>query len=252
MPASEKQSVLTRYAFSWLYLAAVCAAEIAYALLPRTDRAALLRWASTSVHNLRHDPVGSLIASAFITSTHLLAGPLLIALAVFGANHALGNWRTALTCAAGHVTGTLVSEGIVAYRVSHGSLPSADRYLIDVGISYVLVSAIAVAVLYGGWLARAAAAADLLLLIFAGQIFAGLSQLQVSAVGHLTAILTGAVLGSFLIWQRRRRKARALVDYASVSSRWKRGRRLLSWAPQSSVTGSRTTDTRGLAYLPLP
>jgi membrane associated rhomboid family serine protease len=149
----------------------------------------------------------------------MLAWPALVALAVFGANHALGNWRTALTCAAAQVVGTLVSEGIVAYRVSHGSLPPADRYLIDVGMSYVVVSAIAVPVLHGGWLARGAAAVDLLLLIFVGQIFAGLGQLQVAAVGHLTAMLTGAVLGSFLIWQRRRRKARALFSYGSVPPR---------------------------------
>ena len=237
MPASVKDSVLTRYAFSWLYLAAVCAAEMAYTLLPQSDRAAVLRWASTSVHNLRHDPVGSLITSAFFTSSHLLAWPVVVALAVFGANHALGNWRTALNCAAAQVAGTLVSEGIVAYRVSHGSLPAADRYLIDVGMSYVVVSAIAVAVLYGGWLARAAAAVDLLLLIFAGQIFAGLTQLQVAAVGHLTAMLMGAVLGSFLIWQRRRRKARPLVDYASVSSPRKPPRRLLSWAHNRQSRG---------------
>ncbi len=82
-----------------------------------------------------------------------------------------------MTCVAGHLVGTLVSEGIVGYRVSHGALPPADRYLIDVGMSYVVVSAIAVALLYGGWLARAAAALDLLLLIFVGHIFAGLSQL---------------------------------------------------------------------------
>ena len=219
MAASLKQSALSRYAFSWLYLAAVCAAEIAYTLLPQADRAAVLRWASTSVHNLRHDPVGTLIASAFFTSSHLLAWPVLVALAVFGANHALGNWRTGLTCAVAQVIGTLVSEGIVAYRVSRGSLPAADRYLIDVGMSYVVVSAIAVALLYGGWLARAAAAVDLVLLIFVGQIFAGLSELQLSAVGHLTAMLTGAVLGSLLMWQRRHRKAHPLVDYASVSPR---------------------------------
>jgi len=217
MPGSVRQSVITRYAFSWLYLAAVCAAEIVYVLLPQKDRAAVLRWASTSVYNLRHDPVGSLIASAFFTSSHLLAWPVLVALAVFGANHALGNWRTALTCAAGQVVGTLVSEGTVAYRVSHSSLPAADRYLLDVGMSYVVVSAVAVALLYGGWLARVAAAADLLLLIFVGKIFTGLGDLQVSAVGHLTAMLTGVVTGSFLIWQRRHRKARALLDYASPS-----------------------------------
>jgi hypothetical protein len=231
MPASVKQSALTRYAFSWLYLAAVCAAEIAYTLLPLKDRVVVLRWASTSVHNLRHHPVAALIASAFFSGSHLLAWPAVIALAVFGANHALGNWRIALTCALAQVAGTLVSEGIVAYRVSHGSLPAADRHLIDVGMSYVVVSAIAVALLYGGWLARTAAAVDLLLLIFVGQIFAGIGELQVSAVGHLTAMLSGAVLGSFLIWQRRRRKAHSLFDCASVSSPRNPCRRLLSWAP---------------------
>jgi hypothetical protein len=169
------------------------------------------------VYSLEHDPAGTLFASAFLTQGYLLAWPTLIALALFGANHALGNWRTAVTCGAAHLLGTVVSEGIDGYRVSHGVLPQADRYLVDVGMSYVVVSAIAVALLYGGWLARAAAALDFLLLIFVGHIFAGLSQLDVSAVGHLTALVTGAALGTFLIRQRRR-KARALLDYASASS----------------------------------
>lgn len=202
---------------AWLYLAAVCAAEITYVLLSPSDRAAVLRWASTNVHNLQHNPAGSLIASAFFPQGYLLAWPALIALGLFGANHALGNWRTAVTCAAGHLAATLVGEVIVAYRVTHGGLPAADRYLVDVGMSYVVVSAIAVALLYGGWLARTAAALDLVLLISVGHIFAGLSQLEVSAVGHVTAMLTGAVLGTLLIRQWRR-KARALLDYASASS----------------------------------
>lgn len=201
-------SVLRRYAVTWAYLAAVCLAEIGYALLPRRDQAAVLRWASTSVSNLEHHPAGCLVASAFVTDGYLLAWPALIALALFGANHALGNWRTAVTCAAGHLIGTLVSESIVAYRVSHGALPPASRHLTDVGMSYVVMSAIAVALLYGGWLARAAAALDLALLAIVGRVFAGLSQLELGAVGHLTALVTGAVLGSFLIWQRHR-KARA-------------------------------------------
>jgi hypothetical protein len=211
------RSVFGRYAVAWLYLAAVCAAEIAYALLSPSSRAAVFRSTSTNVYNLEHDPVGTLIASAFFSQGSLLAWPALIALALFGANHALGNWRTAVTCAAAHLVGTLVSEGIVGYRVSHGALPPVNRYLVDVGMSYVVVSAIAVALLYGGWLARAAAALDLLLLIFVGHIFAGLSQLEVSAVGHVIALVVGAVLGTFLIRQRRR-KAHALFDYASASS----------------------------------
>jgi hypothetical protein len=119
----------------------------------------------------------------------------LIALALFGANHVLGNWRTVGVCAAAQVAGTLVSEGIVAYRVRTGALPPAGRYLLDVGPSYVVVAAIAVAVLYGPWLARVAALADLALLVFVGHIFAGLGRLQVSAVGHVTALAVGVVLG---------------------------------------------------------
>src|ERR1700689_3799613 len=181
---------LTRYAVAWCYLAAFCVTEVVYALLPARDQNAVLAWASTNVHNIVHDPVGCMIASAFFAPGALTAWPILIALAMFGANHVLGNWRTAVTCAAAHVIGTLVSEGVVAYRVAHGSLPAASRYLIDVGPSYIVVAAIAVALLHGGKVARAAAALDLLLLVFVGQIFAGMTSLQLSAVGHVTALIT--------------------------------------------------------------
>ena len=104
------------------------------------------------------------------------------------------------------MTGTLVSEAIVGYRVSQGMLPAADRYLIDVGPSYVVVSAIVVALLYGSWLARAAAALDLALLVVVGDIFGGLSDLDVAAVGHLTAMIVAAAVGSLLLWQLRRQQ----------------------------------------------
>ena len=192
------------YAVAWIYLIGFVITGVVCAELSAHDRSAFTTWASTSVHNLQHDPVGSLVASAFVTQGYWLAWPFLIALALFGANKVLGNWRTALLCAAGHVIGTLVSEGIVGYRVSHGLLPAADRYLIDVGPSYVVVTAIVVVVLYGSWLARAAAALDLVLLVAVGNIFGGLSQLAVSAVGHATAIAVGVILGSLLVWQLRR------------------------------------------------
>lgn len=208
--ASALRGSLARHATAWLFLAGVCAAEITYALLPGRDRAAPLAWASTSVHNLEHHPVGCLVASAFFPTTFLLAWPVVIALAMFAATSALGTWRTAVTCAAGQVIGTLVSEGIVAYRVADGSLPPADRFLLDVGPSYVVMAAIAIALLYGRWLARAAAAADLILLIFAGQIFAGLSRLEVAPVGHLTALLTGAATATLFVLARQLRKGRVL------------------------------------------
>jgi hypothetical protein len=103
---------------------------------------------------------------------------------------------------AGQVIGSLVSEGIVAYRVDVGQLPVADRHLTDVGPSYVVVSAIVIAIMCGTWLARVAAALDFAVLVFGGQIFSGLSHLDVSAVGHLTAIVTAATITLILLRHR--------------------------------------------------
>ncbi len=202
------RTIFTCYAVAWLYLAGFVLAGGIYAALTRSGQAAVIGWASTSVHNLGHHPAGSLVASAFVTPAFAAAWPALIALAMFGACRVLGNWRTALVCAAGQVIGTLVSEGIVGYRIARGLLPASDRYIIDVGPSYVIVSAIVVALLYGGWLARAAAAVDLALLVFAGNIFGGLSRLEVAAVGHVTAMAVAAAVGSLLRWQLRTRQHR--------------------------------------------
>ena len=197
-------TLLGRYAVAWAYLAGFVIAELIHAALPSRDQAAVLRWASTDVVNLHHDPVGSLAASAFIPAAFATSWPLLIALALFSANRALGNWRTAVVCGAGHVLGTLVSEGIVDYRVTHGALPASATRILDVGPSYVVVAAIAVAVLYGSWPARVAAALDFVLLVVVGNIFGGLTELDVAAVGHVTAIMVAVTAGSLLAWQRRR------------------------------------------------
>ena len=191
--------LLRHYGFAMAYLAGVVAAGLAYTLLNPDAQARLIAWASTNVANLEHEPVGPLLVSAFVTSGFLAAWPVLIAPAVFGANRALGNTRTALVCLAGHVIGSLVSEGILAYRIDVGQLSAADRHISDVGPSYVVVSAIVIALVCGTWLARTLAVAGLALLVFPGQIFAGLSQLDVSAVGHLTAILTAAAATALIL-----------------------------------------------------
>jgi hypothetical protein len=200
------RGILAPYAAAWGYLAAVTAAEVTYALLPDHDRAALLRWASTNVHNLQHDPVGCMIVSAFFPDGSPRSWPALIALAMFGANRALGNRRTVAVCVAGHVIGTLVSEGILDYRVAHGTLPESSRFIIDVGPSYVVVAAIAAAILYGGWGARGAALLDLALLVLVGDIFSGLGRLDVAAVGHATALAVGAAGATLAVAHRRRRR----------------------------------------------
>jgi hypothetical protein len=73
-----------------------------------------------------------------------------------------------------------------------------------VGPSYVVLSAIVIALACGGWLVRALAAVDLAVLVFPGQAFGGLSQLDVAAVGHLTAALTAAVATALILSRRSR------------------------------------------------
>ena len=189
----------SRYAFACAYLGCYLITEAVYVLLNPHAQAALTAWASTNVANLEREPAGPLVLSAFVGPGDFLVWPVLIALAVFGANRALGNARTALICVAGQVIGTLVSEGIVAYRVQAGQLSTADRYLTDVGPSYVVVSAIVIAVVCGTWLARVAAALDFVVLVFGGHIFSGLSHLDVSAVGHLTALLTATAAVTLIL-----------------------------------------------------
>jgi hypothetical protein len=211
------RAMFRRYAFAWAYLGCYLAAELVWVLLTPRAQATLTAWASTNVANLEHEPIGPLVLSAFVAQGYLVVWPVLIALAVFGANRAFGNARTALICVAGHVIGSLVSEGIVAYRVDVGQLPVTDRYLTDVGPSYVVVSAIVIAVVCGTWLARAAAALDFAVLVIGGHIFGGLSHLDVSAVGHLTALVTAAAAVTLTLARRGRAAPEAVPEPAPTS-----------------------------------
>jgi hypothetical protein len=213
----------TRYAFAGAFLTCFVVTGLVYALLDPGAQATVTGWASTNVANLEHEPVLPLLLSAFVAPGYLLTWPVLIALALFGANRAVGNARIALVCLAAHVIGTGVSEGIVAYRVDAGQLSAASRHLTDVGPSYVVVAAVVVALALGTWLARALAAIDLVILVFPGAIFGGLSQLDVAAVGHLTAMLTAAV-AVILFWQRRRRSSGGDVADGGADAEGDRGR----------------------------
>jgi Rhomboid-like protein len=206
--------MFSRYAFAWAYLGCYLAAELAWVLLTPHAQATLAAWASTNVANLEREPVGPLLLSAFVGPGNLLIWPALIALAVFGASRALGNARAVLACVTGHVVGSLVSEGIVAYRVDAGQLPATSRYLTDVGPSYVVVSAIVIAAACGTWLARAAAVLDFAVLVTGGHLFGGLSRLDVSAVGHLTALVTAAAAVMLTLARRRRTLSGALPEPA--------------------------------------
>ena len=203
-----------RYAFACAYLGCYLITEAVYVLLNPHAQAALTAWASTNVANLEREPAGPLVLSAFVGPGNLLIWPVLIALAVFGASRALGNARATLACVTAHVAGSLVSEGIVAYRVDAGQLPATGRHLTDVGPSYVVVSAIVIAAVCGTWLARAAAALDFAVLVIGGHIFGGLSHLDVSAVGHFTALVTAAAAVTLTLARRRPARPEAVPTSA--------------------------------------
>ena len=87
-----------RYLTASVFLGAFLIVSAIDAILPARDRPALAAWASTSVASLEHHPAGSLLLSAFIAGGSAAIWPVLIALAMFGANRALGNAATAVIC----------------------------------------------------------------------------------------------------------------------------------------------------------
>ena len=213
-------------------------------LLGPGHRGALQGWASTSVDNLRHHPVGSLVLSAFLTPDHPLAWPTLAAMGLFSADRVLGPARSALACGAAHLVGTLVSEGIVAWRVHTGALPPAARHLTDIGPSYVVVAGLTLTLLAGpasrcrrcrgacvpgthaahrsalaaetwsgrgslagSWARRAVALAGFVVLW--PYLFTGLTHWDVSAVGHLVSVTLGTVAAGLGHLRSRRRVAPA-------------------------------------------
>ena len=67
------------------------------------------------------------------------------------------------------------------------------------------VAATVVALCCGGWLARVGAGFVLGVLVFIGDIFSGLSTLDVAAVGHLISGLTALACAAFIRYREYRR-----------------------------------------------
>jgi len=162
-----------------------------------------LAWSSTNLVNLADHPVGAMIASAFLAQSNSTAwiALSLISLAVIG--RVLGNVRAAVLVAAAHIGATAVSEGILWYRIGRGLEPVAARHVIDVGPSYVVIGALAAGIAYGTWPGRLVSVVGFALL--APQVFLGLTQWELSSVGHACSVVIGLTLGCPLrLWRGRR------------------------------------------------
>jgi hypothetical protein len=107
---------------------------------------------------------------------------------------------------AGQLVGTLVSEGLLAWRIDRGDADEALRGALDIGPSYVVVALLVAGVVGGRRFERVPALVCFALL--APYLFDGLAGLDVTAVGHTTAVAVGAGAG-FLATRRAARPQRA-------------------------------------------
>ncbi|NJC68255.1 hypothetical protein HC031_00760 [Planosporangium thailandense] len=198
------RQVPARAGMALAYVVALVATTLAFRTRSPDGRQAWLGWTSTNLDNLRHHPLPALVVSGLFTEGGL-AGWALTALIGLGVtNWALGNWRTAALVVAAHVGGTLISQGILAYRIAGGRAPAGDRYIVDVGPSYVVAGALVAGALYGLGAQRLPAAAGFAL--FAPNAFLGLPALDVTSVGHLSAVIVAVAVG-WPLWRSARSRA---------------------------------------------
>jgi hypothetical protein len=176
-----------------VYSGLLAAGSVGLATRDAVARLSWLQWASTNLDNLEHHPVAAVVLSAFLTEDHPVAWVAFALVGLGGTERALGAARTAILVAGGHLIGTAVSEGVLAYRVHAGRVPVDQRHIIDVGPSFVVVTALLAAVLVGRPLARVVCAGCFAVL--APDLFGGLTRLDVAALGHACAAVIGTAGG---------------------------------------------------------
>jgi membrane associated rhomboid family serine protease len=166
----------------------------------RSDDQMLLA-VSTNLHQLAHDPIRVLIASAFWTTGWwgFAVWTTLFAAVVAPVERRLGRRRTIATFAAGHLGATLIVAAGLWIGIEFGAVARADVLALDVGVSY-------------GFFAVAALAGYLLPRRFRVSYFAAAIGYVVGAAtvlhtftdfGHLVAVAIG--LGCYPLVRRQPR-----------------------------------------------
>jgi len=165
-------------------------------------RWAWFSWASTDLVNLADHPVGSMVLSAFVDDSDVLAWVGLGLIGLVSAGQTVGNLRCIVLMTVSHVVATMVSEGMLMVRIVAGRAPATERISLDIGPSYVVVAALTVGIVYGGWPARILS--GIAFAVLAPHLFGGLQRLDVGPVGHCCAIVIGVVLGFYFqrTWRR--------------------------------------------------
>ncbi|MER7751254.1 rhomboid-like protein [Kitasatospora sp. NPDC097643] len=214
----ERVPTPRRNPFTLGYLAVV-GATTTFAKLADPDLVLRLQEASSSDgHNLLQHPLRALVLSGFWVAGEVWMPYLWgFAFTLAPLERRVGPARAAAVFAIGHVTATLLSQGVVIAAVETGRLESAAMDYLDIGVSYGVLACLGAVAGLLSWRGRLLALGSAGLLI-AEQILT--EQDVVTAVGHPAALLTGVALWRWLrrAERRRPRPRRVAVPAAGSSS----------------------------------
>lgn len=204
-----------RTPFTFGYLVLLLASTITLYLVSDSTAHALLLGASTNLVELGSHPVRVLVGSAlWLPGQDWVYYAIGLTAALAPLERRLGSWRALAVVAFGHVGVTLVTEGGVGVGILLHRLPVSEAHQLDVGASYVLMTAIGAAIgllppvvrwpvlaVAGYWLAVSP--------VLHGGV-------DMTAAGHLLCLLTGVACW---LWLRRRGQLGSMWPYRRRPSR---------------------------------
>ncbi|GAB7181011.1 rhomboid-like protein [Kitasatospora sp. Ki12] len=191
-----------RNPFTLGYLAVV-GATTTFARLADPELVQRLQEASSSDgHNLLQHPVRALVLSGFWVAGEVWMPYLWgFAFTLAPLERRVGPARAAAVFAIGHVTATLLSQGVVVVAVETGRMAPEVMDHLDIGVSYGVLACLGAVAGLLSWRGRLVALGGAGLMI-AEQIAS--DRDVVTAVGHPAAVLTGVALWRWLRRAERR------------------------------------------------
>jgi hypothetical protein len=154
----------------------------------------LMDWCSTNLANIRPGghPVEAFVASAFIPQESAGVWPF-FALSLFSVVAALGARKTVLVLGGVHIGVSLATEALVWLQIHRGTRPWSDERMWDTGPSYLVVTALAIAIATARplWLRLVWA---LCLAGAAPSLLEGIDHADYTAIGHVLSFSVGVVV----------------------------------------------------------
>lgn len=201
-------------------------------------------WLGDSSTDLRHlgsDPITVLVTSlGWLDGAYWLPYVVMFAIVVIPMERRLGVRLWVVLGLAGHVVGTAVSQGALWVAIALGATSSSQMTMRDIGVSYALMAFVGGAAhfvtpdhrrLFAG---IAVTVAGLALVVDPG----------VTNLGHLTALVTGLVVGPLVVPTAQLSARRFFSTSTSKSGAGHRRSRSDSASMRISVTASRANHLR--------